>query len=499
MAGTETPQKGRSIEGRGVAEGRGVTEKGGSAESCGVTGKQQDGHGGEVQDAKRASTQRSPNAGWRDDGPGQHKAWRESPWWVFAGCCVLSFLGFGIIVNTPGQYFPALRAQFGVGQFEVSATITLQMVIGSLVLLAGGRILEEHDSRLVLALCAGVVACAFIACSFVTRFWQFYVIFAFLGVAYAIPVLLAPQVLLSNWFADRLGLVMGVCLGLSGLSGAIFQPVVALMIRSWGWRGAYLATGLAFAVLTVPCAFLLRFRPDPARGESAYRADRVAQSGEETAVKAGETSAEEGKGAAEGLSARDAFRSWTFPAYVVSMVLLQVASGFVQHVATFEKGRGLAALAAAGVVTGIMLGAAVGKGIIGLLLDRFGVPAVVLSFVAAGMAGWVGVALDAQPGPASLFGFLAGLGQGYLLVAIPWMIRQSYGPAHYGRILARASVFSNLMLALATGLHGVVADATGSFALSFILILVGYALAALLGLLAFARRPFRSRTAAEDR
>lgn len=409
---------------------------------------------------------------------------RRAPWLVFLGCCVLSFLGFGVIVNTPGQYFSTLRSFFHVSQSAVALTVTVQMLVGSLMLLVGGKILERYDSRKVLFFCVAVVALSFLACSVVTAFWQFYVIFAVMGAAYAIPVLLAPQALLSNWFEKRLGMVMGIALGLSGLSGAIFQPIVVSWIGSLGWRGAYALTAVLFALIALPCTLLLRFAPDAVRGEVAFGHEEASQRLKTTA--AAHQSAVNAQTATADATPRQAFRSWAFTFFVLSMVLLQIASGLVQHVATFEKDMGLAPLAAASVVTGIMIGAAVGKGSIGALLDRFNAVVVVLTYVFFGVAGWLIILFIHVPSLATLGGVLAGIGQGYLLVAIPWMIREHFGASHYAQIYARAALVSNVMLALSTGLHGVLYDVTGkSYLLSFSLTLVGYVVATVLGLVAF--------------
>lgn len=415
---------------------------------------------------------------------------RRAPWLVFLGCCVLSFLGFGVIVNTPGQYFSTLRAVFHVSQSAVALTVTVQMLVGSLMLLVGGKILERYDSRKVLFFCVAVVALSFLACSMVTAFWQFYVIFAVMGAAYAIPVLLAPQALLSNWFEKRLGMVMGIALGLSGLAGAIFQPIVVSWIGSLGWRGAYALTAILFALIALPCTLLLRFAPDAARGEVAFGHEEASQRLKTSA--AAHQSAVNAQTATADATPRQAFRSWAFTFFVLSMVLLQIASGLVQHVATFEKDMGLAPLAAASVVTGIMIGAAIGKGSIGALLDRFNATLVVLSYVAFGVAGWLIILFVHAPGIATLGGVLAGIGQGYLLVAIPWMIRQYFGASHYAQIYARAALVSNVMLALSTGFHGVLYDVTGkSYLLSFSLTLVGYVVATVLGLVAFTHKRAR--------
>lgn len=434
---------------------------------------------------------------------------RRAPWLVFLGCCVLSFLGFGVIVNTPGQYFSTLRTVFHVSQSAVALTVTVQMLVGSLMLLVGGKILERYDSRKVLFFCVAVVALSFLACSMVTAFWQFYVIFAVMGAAYAIPVLLAPQALLSNWFEKRLGMVMGIALGLSGLAGAIFQPIVVSWIGSLGWRGAYALTAVLFALIALPCTLLLRFAPDTSRGEVAFGHEEAAQRLKTTAAAhqpaanaqpdaqthaeaSAQPSTADATDTAPDATPRQAFRSWAFTFFVLSMVLLQIASGLVQHVATFEKDMGLAPLAAASVVTGIMIGAAIGKGSIGALLDRFNATLVVLSYVVFGIAGWLIILFVHAPGIATVGGVLAGIGQGYLLVAIPWMIRQYFGASHYAQIYARAALVSNVMLALSTGFHGVLYDVTGkSYLLSFSLTLIGYVLATVLGLVAFTHKRAR--------
>jgi cyanate permease len=198
------------------------------------------------------------------------------------------------------------------------------------------------------------------------------------------------------------------------------------------------------------------------------------------------------------MDAEKAFRTPTFIFFVISLILLQIISGYVQHVSSFELSRGLSLPQGAVVVTGIMLGAAVGKATIGMLLDRFRAELVVAAFVVVAIAGWLGVALIGTPAVAVVAGFLCGLGQGYQLVAIPWMIRQAFGPKDYSQILSIATMFSNMMLALAVTIHGSIVDATGSYFTSFVMVVVAYVLATVLGLGAYRHRPSWDETAAKN-
>jgi hypothetical protein len=50
-------------------------------------------------------------------------------------------------------------------------------------------------------------------------------------------------------------------------------------------------------------------------------------------------------------------------------------------------------------------------------------------------------------------------------------------------------MFSNMMLALSVTIHGSIVDATGSYTTSFVLVIVAYLLATVLGLWAYKKRP----------
>lgn len=71
----------------------------------------------------------------------QIKTWR--PWLVFAGCCVLSFIGFGLIVNTQGLYFTALSEEFGVGRSQVALPLSIEQITAAITMLFAGALLKK--------------------------------------------------------------------------------------------------------------------------------------------------------------------------------------------------------------------------------------------------------------------------------------------------------------------------------------------------------------------
>ncbi|RBP97958.1 MFS transporter [Bifidobacterium aemilianum] len=410
---------------------------------------------------------------------------------IFISCCLLSFVGYGLIVNTPGLYYPILSQQLGVNRTKIAFASTIMNLTGAATMLFAGKLLKHVDSRLLISICILACSAIFLSQSFFTQLWQFYLSFALLGVAYVIPVTLAPSVLLSNWFNDKLGLVMGIALGLSGLGGMVFNPVVSAWIVDLGWRPAYQLTGLLLAVCILPFSILvMRFMPNTSKGEHMYGAVSAGQPAADQQEPDQQTKqTKQTESEIPGMAATKAYRTPTFLLLIACFVLLQWATGMVQHVAGYETSRGMGLKDGALVVSGIMLGAAIGKASIGFFLDRFKTEPVVLVYCALGLGGWALMILATSPTPSTIAGGLAGLGQGVLLVALPWLTRKAFGQRDYAEILSILTMSGVLSVALANTVNGGIFDLTGSYLPALLINLVCYVLAAAASITAYRLRP----------
>lgn len=400
------------------------------------------------------------------------------PWLVFAGCCVMSFVGSGLLINTAGLYFDAISTELGVSRAASALPVSIRLVTSSLAMLVVGRLFDRLNLRVALSLCMAVCSAAFVACAFCERMWQFDVAFAVMGVTYVLPVTIAPPVLLSSWFPRRFGTVMGISGCLSGFGGALFNPLVSAVITQHGWRAAYAMTGVTLAVLLLPFTLTV-FRLAPVDGMRS--AD-------------GATDASSTLGAANDFGDRPVpgrFSVWRAPAFlllVASMVMLQVVAGINQHVPAYEISIGLTLTQGAPVVTSRMFGAAAGKFAIGPMLDRLPPPRVIAGFAVIGLVGWTGLWVANRPAAAISVSFLVGIGQGLLMVAVPWTIRRAFGAADYARTLSVIDAAGQATVAVATTAHGLVFDLTGTYAPSLMLNIVLYGCAAVCIVAAYRRR-----------
>jgi MFS family permease len=109
-------------------------------------------------------------------------------------------------------------------------------------------------------------------CGLAHELWHFYVLFGILmpiGTAFSGWPLLAPA--LTNWFATKRGLVIGLGQMGGGVSFA-YAMFAEFMISQVGWRAAYgVLAGILVALLLPMYRYLFDYRPED-RGLKAYGA-----------------------------------------------------------------------------------------------------------------------------------------------------------------------------------------------------------------------------------
>lgn len=109
------------------------------------------------------------------------------------------------------------------------------------------------------------------------------------------------------------------------------------------------------------------------------------------------------------------------------------------------------------------MGAAVGKITIGWFLDHVENKLVIAGYTIVGIVGWWMLWLIHIPGVMIAAGFIAGLGQGIMLVSLPYFIRKQFGQKDYSNILSIISMFGNFATAIAVSVDGKIFDVTGSY------------------------------------
>ncbi|MSE04546.1 MFS transporter, partial [Lactobacillus salivarius] len=178
-----------------------------------------------------------------------------------------------------------------------------------------------------------------------------------------------------------------------------------------------------------------------------------------------------------GITLKEATKTPMFYLIAFSMIALQFIAGFVQHISGHIVNSGLSLTTGASVVSGVMMGAAVGKILIGYLLDKFNNSFVVGLYTVFGILGWSGLIVLKSPMMLVSSGFILGLGQGLLLVALPYFIRREFGSKDYSNILSIISMLGSVSSAAAVSLDGVMFDIQHSYTMPLTLNVILYILA----------------------
>ena len=182
-------------------------------------------------------------------------------WLVAACCCALTAVSFGISLNCAGIFFAPVAEELKTGRGDIALYITLMNLVTGFSSPLAGRLVKRIPLRAWFLCAAVLVAGAMALWTRVTAVWQLYVLAAAQGIGNVMIGSVVVRMILKAWFASRLGLVLGIAFGFSGVAGAVLSPLLQAIVDCAGWRAAHDLSALLCALLILPGAFLLRRDP----------------------------------------------------------------------------------------------------------------------------------------------------------------------------------------------------------------------------------------------
>jgi cyanate permease len=270
----------------------------------------------------------------------------------------------------------------------------------------------------------------------------------------------------------------------TGLAAFILPVTVDAIASSFDWRDAWVILGLLTALLSVAPAFLIKTQPedigllpDGDKGIATVGAAAVTQ-----ANRAGDFS----------FTAKEAWRTPTlWLLIVVAMFGSFSPTAFPTNLVQVYTDRGFDKSTAALAFSGYGLASFLGRFVWGGLADRLHIRQTLL--VISGYSGFAVAMILVLPGDISLAGgALAGLGLGGWVGLNQVVWADYFGRAHLGAISGITRPFITLSSATGPFLIAALADLTGAYTLSMLVMAVSWWLCALvLFVVKPARRPVR--------
>lgn len=380
---------------------------------------------------------------------------------VVAGAFGASFVAFLGLFNF-GIFLDALRSEFSAGKGPTAAVFSVTTFVYYLSGMVAGRLADRCGPRPVIAASAVLVGTGFVAGSRAHALWQLALIWAVtlgpgVGASYS-PLVAA----VGGWFERRRALALGIALAGAGAGILAGAPICAFLLRSYGWRTAFVVLGIGSALALGACA-LTASRP-PGHGS----------------------------GPLPPLSPLLHTRTFRLLFLAVALLSLAFFMPFV-FLASYAHDHGIGPVATAGIVGLIGATSLFGRLVLAAAGGRMGevrTYQVSHALMACSFAVWLFAGRSAAA--LVVFALLMGTGYGGFVALAPAVLARAFGPARLGGLVGTLYSAFALGSAVSPPLIGWLTDNAGAaLGIGFALLAAIGAFVATLGLPADAQEPHR--------
>jgi MFS family permease len=202
--------------------------------------------------------------------------------WIVAGVTFVTLLASAGTRSTPGILIVPLQHEFGWNRAEISAAVSINLVLFGLIGPFAAAFMARFGMRRVVVGALVTIATGVALTAVMTSLWQLYLLWGIVvGVGTGCMASVLAAVVANRWFVARRGLVVGVLTAAGATGQLIFLPVLASEAVNVGWRWASLTVAGAILVVIPLVAILLRDKPADVglRAFGATEADAPATTG----------------------------------------------------------------------------------------------------------------------------------------------------------------------------------------------------------------------------
>ncbi len=388
-------------------------------------------------------------------------------WAVLAAAFAIISVGIGTLFSL-AVFLKPIEDAMGWSRSGISAIALLNWIIMGVGSLLWGYLSDRVGTRIVALMGGAILGLGLVLSSQVTAIWQLYVDFGLL-VGLGVSAFYVPLTsTVTRWFTANRGLAVAVVSAGNGFGLLVISPLSQWLISVFEWRTAMLILGALAWVIVLPAGLFVKPHP-----EDVGDATPAAPPGEAN------------------FTPGAALRS--FPLWVIALTHFACCaahSGPIFHMVSYASDRGIAHMAAAGVLGFSGLSSIVGRLGFGMLADRVGAKRVLVGGLVA-QAIMILLYLPAES--LTAFYVLAlpfGVTYGGVMPLYAVVTREYFGQNVMGTAYGAVFFISSLGMGVGSFAGGWFYDHYGSYAWLYI---SAFAIGGMAALLAATIRPPRIR------
>ncbi len=183
-------------------------------------------------------------------------------WWVIASALVTSTLSTGLLFYGFGAFFMPLAEEFKVSRTAITGALSFARLEGGMLGPVVGYAIDRVGPKIVAIIGVLFLGIGFLLLTGVHSLLVFYLVFVLLiSVGDSVGLGAPYSTAAANWFVKNRSLALAIVFSGVGI-GATFVPLIAWSIDHYGWRPTAAFSGVASLAIGIPCAFVLRHRPE---------------------------------------------------------------------------------------------------------------------------------------------------------------------------------------------------------------------------------------------
>lgn len=364
-----------------------------------------------------------------------------------AACLVLSAMIVGTVCF--GFFMDPVTSNMGFDRSTFSLYFSLLNIVGTVTLPLYGRFIAKHGTRIFVIVGGLWTGLAFAAFSLCNSLPMFYLVgclggLGFFGCSYAVV-----PVIVSTWFHEKNGLVMGLASACGGTIAVILGLIFPAFINTFGWRMGYVLLGAIVFVLTTPVGLLL-LRSNPSEvglTPYGYKGD----AGADAAVDL------------PGVPYAQALKMPQFWGFFLAFLMLAGTIMITQHLAAYFVSIGFDAVMAGVFMSVISAGIIVTNTLAGTVSDKLGLMRTFLLCSILYAASFVLLPATSLVAIICIALFIMSIGNANLSVFAPMFTGATFGQKNYAALWGLVSMSNVLGQAIGAPLWGLAYDLTGSY------------------------------------